>query len=282
MAKRPAPKNKPNRPEARQDRSGKPQSKPQGRPQPLSRAVHNAPALRLGAGDVLFGRHAVAAALNNPERTPRQLFVTQPDIVDELNIPASLRPQLATRQELDRLFPDQVHQGVVLVASPLPELSLDDVFRMGDQTLMLLDQVTDPHNIGAILRSAAVFGAAALITTERNAPGETAVLAKAASGALEEVPIVRVVNLARTLRELREADYWCIGLAEGGTRTLDEAVAGHKRVALVMGAEGPGLRRLTKENCDELALLPAAGSFTTLNVSNAAAVALYEVARSKK
>jgi 23S rRNA (guanosine2251-2'-O)-methyltransferase len=145
--------------------------------------------------------------------------------------------------------------------------------------IVLLDQVTDPHNVGAILRSAAVFGARAVVMTERNAPAQMGTLAKSASGALERVALVRVVNLARTIEELREADYWCVGLAEEGGAMPASPLP--PKIALVMGAEGDGLRRLTKERCDALAALPGATEFTTLNVSNAAAVALYHLFASR-
>jgi 23S rRNA (guanosine2251-2'-O)-methyltransferase len=171
----------------------------------------------------------------------------------------------------------------VLETAALHEPSLHGIVS-GDTTpdcLIMLDQVTDPHNVGAILRSAAAFGAGAMILTERNAPAVTGVLAKSASGATEIVPQIHVVNLARALDELRQAGYWCVGLAEEGARNLDECdLSG--RTVLVLGAEGEGLRQLTRKKCDELAKLPTGGPIGSLNVSNAAAIALYEAKRQKR
>lgn len=236
--------------------------------------------LRLPSGDVLFGIHAVHAALANPDRDILALYVTENAADDLPSLHRGLRPTFVSRGQLDHAMQGAVHQGIVAVARPLPETDIEDAIRAvqnaGRGLIVLLDQVTDPHNVGAILRSSAVFGAAAVVVTERHAPQAMGVLAKSASGALERVPLVRVVNLARTLEQLAEADFWRIGLAEGDNMLGSTALAKlPPKVALVLGAEGPGLRRLTKERCDELLALPAAGDFTTLNVSNAAAVALY-------
>jgi 23S rRNA (guanosine2251-2'-O)-methyltransferase len=188
------------------------------------------------------------------------------------------------RDELDRLTPpNSVHQGIVIETMPLSEPTLHDIIGANPppDLILMLDQVTDPHNVGAILRSAAAFGAAAIIMTERNAPTTTGVLAKSASGALEHTPMIHVVNLSRTLDELREAGYWSVGLAEEGEKDLgDLDLSG--RTVLVLGAEGEGLRHLTRQKCDELARLPTGGAIGSLNVSNAAAVALYEVRRQAK
>jgi 23S rRNA (guanosine2251-2'-O)-methyltransferase len=239
---------------------------------------------------LIYGIHPVAAALVNPGRRCRRLLVTEAarDALAGALADAAARgltrpqPTIVDRAELDRLLPGAVHQGAALDAAPLPEVGLDDVVRAAADrrrdVVVLLDQVTDPHNVGAILRSAAAFGASAVVVQERNAPDVTGTLAKSASGALEVVPLVRVVNLARALGELQAAGYWCIGLDESGTRTLAEMELSG-RVALVLGAEGTGLRRLTMERCDDVAHLPTRGPIGSLNVSNAAAVALYELAR---
>jgi 23S rRNA (guanosine2251-2'-O)-methyltransferase len=187
------------------------------------------------------------------------------------------------RPVLERLLPEgAVHQGIAARVAPLPEADLYeicDLARPREQVrILILDQVTDPHNVGAILRSAAAFGALAVILTERHAAPESGTLAKAASGALEMVPLVRVGNLARAMGQLKEAGFWLAGLAAEGRSDLAGAKLSGK-VGLVLGAEGPGLRRLTRDHCDLLVRLPTSGPISHLNVSNAAAVALYELVR---
>ncbi|MGE3770861.1 MAG: 23S rRNA (guanosine(2251)-2'-O)-methyltransferase RlmB [Bdellovibrionales bacterium] len=237
--------------------------------------------LQLPQGERLFGQHAVRAALANPARDILALYVTQQAAEDLPELHRPLRPTLVDRHQLDVMTDGAVHQGVVCIAKPLPELDLEDVIRAAGENdiIVLLDQVTDPHNVGAILRSAAVFGASAVVMTDRHAPGQMGTLAKSASGALERVALVRVVNLARAIEQLQQADYWCVGLAEEGAEMPKPPLP--PKVALVMGAEGEGLRRLTRERCDALFALPGAGEFTTLNVSNAAAVALYHLFANK-
>lgn len=175
-----------------------------------------------------------------------------------------------------------VHQGLAALVDPLPMVDLaellEDLPPDAPTRLLLLDQVTDPQNVGAILRSAAALGAAGVILTERHAAPESGSLAKAASGALDVLPLVRVVNLSRAIEALKQAGFWCLGLAAEGEMTLAEAKP-TGRIALVLGAEGTGLRRLTREHCDQLVRLPTQGPIDQLNVSNAAAIALYELAR---
>ncbi|MBM3508384.1 MAG: 23S rRNA (guanosine(2251)-2'-O)-methyltransferase RlmB [Alphaproteobacteria bacterium] len=233
----------------------------------------------------LYGPHAVLAALANPRRRSRRLILTPAAAetygrqLAELDGPP---PETASREEIDRLLPaGAVHQGIALAADPLSDLALEDVLAglpEGRGLAVVLDQVTDPHNVGAILRSAAAFGADVVLQPERHAPGATGVLAKAASGALDLVPLVHVVNLARELDRLKAAGFWCVGLDSDAEQAVADAdITG--RIALVLGAEGAGLRRLTRERCDLVVRLPTQHRLASLNVSNAAAIALYEIAR---
>ena len=244
---------------------------------------------RASAGAVrLWGRHAVEAALINPDRTARRLWGTREAIQEMLDahdaeLPTSLPVEYAQAADLGRLVAgDAPHQGLVLECDALPDLALDEILASaakdgGGRVLVLLDQVTDPHNIGAVLRSCAAFGAAAMITQDRHAPPESGVIAKAASGALEIVPWVRVVNLARALEMIAEAGYWRIGL-DGGAKDSFPGALPAGPVALVLGAEGDGLRHNVIQHCDATARLPIARAIESLNVSNAAAIALYAVA----
>ena len=223
-----------------------------------------------------WGRHAVAAALDNPERKVLKAWATR-EAAGFMQFPSDVPVTLADVADLARLVPgDAPHQGVVIEVEPLEEAWLDDVLAAAPEqaVLVVLDQVTDPHNVGAIFRSAAAFGAQAIVTQDRHAPPESGALAKAASGALEVVPWVRTVNLARALDDIAQADFWRIGLAGDADQALKDAL-GPRRVALVLGAEGAGLRPNTREHCDALARLPIKGAVESLNVSNAAAIALY-------
>jgi 23S rRNA (guanosine2251-2'-O)-methyltransferase len=223
-----------------------------------------------------WGKHAVAAALDNPERKVLRAWATR-ETAGFMQFPDDVAVTMADVADLGRLVPhDAPHQGVVIEVEPLEDLWLGDLLADAqDRSVMLvLDQVTDPHNVGAILRSAAAFGALGIVTQDRHSPPESGALAKAASGTLERVPWVRVVNLARALEEIAEAGFWRIGLAGNSETNLKDAL-GPPRVALVLGAEGPGMRSNTREHCDALARLPISDAVESLNVSNAAAVALY-------
>ena len=253
--------------------------RPQRRYHPKRDEESRAPAAReLGW---IYGLHAVSAALANPARKSRRLIATRDGAEKILAACPQSQPEKLQRQEIDAILPPgAVHQGVALLADPLDQPALEDIIAgVGERgVIVVLDQVTDPHNIGAVLRSAAAFGALAVVQTERGAPGATGIVAKTASGALEAVPLVTVTNLARALDALQRADFWRIGLDGEAEKTL-AGIAPTGRIALVLGAEGKGLRRLTRENCDLLARLPTLPPIASLNVSNAAAVALYELIR---
>lgn len=228
----------------------------------------------------LWGRHAVEAALKNPDRSHRKLWATR-EGVESLDgeLPADFPVEWAQPADLARLVAkDAPHQGLVLECAPLDDIFLGDVLD-GDPTrpVVVLDQVTDPHNVGAIMRSAAAFDACCIVTQDRHAPPESGTLAKSASGALEVLPWVRVVNLARALEEIAEAGYWRIGLDGEGETTLGEALPTGP-VALVLGAEGDGMRHNIVQHCDAIARLPISEAMESLNVSNAAAIALYAAA----
>lgn len=240
----------------------------------------------------LWGRHPVAAALANPAREILALHLSEraeASLAEILSaIPRERREKLPPPKLLDgrdlaeKVPPDAVHQGLVAIARPLAGLAMETLIeRLRDNPaalVVVLDQVTDPHNVGAVLRSAAAFGAGGLIVQSRHAPPADGVLAKAASGALERVPIVEVTNVARAIDSLKAENYWCVGLSGDGEISIDEARLDGK-TALVFGAEGPGLRRLPRERCDVITRLPTNPEFGTLNISNAAAIALYAARR---
>jgi 23S rRNA (guanosine2251-2'-O)-methyltransferase len=228
----------------------------------------------------LYGRHAVTAALANPNRVVRKVWGTR-EAVNALELPPVLPVVFSDVADLGRMVPsDAPHQGIVAEVEPLEDIWLDDLLEQGadeanaKRPIVVLDQVTDPHNVGAIFRSAAAFDALGIVTQDRHAPPESGVLARAASGALEFMPWVRVVNLARALDDLAEAGYWRIGLDGEAETTLAEALV-PSRIALVLGAEGEGLRHNSIAHCDALAKLPMSPRMESLNVSNAAAIALY-------
>ena len=220
----------------------------------------------------IYGLHSVAAALKNPDRIVHRLLATR-NALQRLGTSRGPEPEIVEPRALDRLVgADAVHQGVVVEVEPLADRALTEL--RDSDLVLVLDQVTDPHNVGAILRSAVAMGAGAVIVTSRHAPGETAVLAKAASGALESVPLIRVRNLAEAIETLRNEGFRTIGLDSDGAQDLPEAVSG-SRIALVLGAEGKGLRQRTRDTVDALARIDVPGAIRSLNVSNAAVLSLY-------
>ena len=228
----------------------------------------------------IYGLHAVAAALANPRRARHKVLLTA-NALKAISAPESPHETTNPQDITKALPPGAVHQGAALATDPLPDLSIEDIFTGADSDLVLVaDQVTDPQNIGAILRSCAAFGAKALILQARHSPPLSGALAKAASGALEHVPVILVTNLARAMDELGELGFTRLGLAEeGGSLLSAQAANCSGPTALVLGAEGTGMRRLTREKCDALVRLPTSATQPSLNVSNAAAVALYELVR---
>jgi 23S rRNA (guanosine2251-2'-O)-methyltransferase len=223
----------------------------------------------------LYGWHTVKAALENPARQFRKLLATENTArrLAEERVRLPVTPDIVRPSVIaERLSPDAVHQGIYAEADPLPSPELTEIAPAG--IVLVLDQITDPHNVGAILRTAAGFAVAAVVTTARHSPEATGVLAKSASGALEFVPIVTVQNLARALAALKERGYLLVGLDSTGEADLGN-VAMRAPLALVLGAEGKGLRQLTRATCDEVARLDLPGKIKSLNVSNAAALALY-------
>ncbi len=263
---------------------------PPGRGKARPAKARKAPAAKLpipANATYLIGHHAVAAALMNPERQCRSLWLTESaektlaQALDDATSAGLKRPvpQRVERAALDAtLGRDVVHQGALLLCDPLPEIGLDDVLiELGDAeraTVMLLDQVTDPHNIGAVMRSAAAFGLSAIIMPRRGAPGITPALAKTATGAADMLPLVTVTNLGRALLALKDAGFSLFGLDERAETPLSEA-RWAPRSAIILGAEGRGMRQSTREACDMLVSLPTTGPIRSLNVSNAAAITLF-------
>lgn len=224
---------------------------------------------------ILYGWHTVTMALANPVRQIRKLTLTENAAkrLTEENIETRIAPEIVRPEEIDRLLsPDAVHQGLLAEADPLPSPDIESLKQ--DGMVLVLDQITDPHNVGAILRSAAAFAVKAIVTTGRHSPEATGVLAKAASGALELVPIITVPNLARALITLNDIGFQTVGLDSEGSEDLGN-VALREPLALVLGAEGKGLRRLTRETCSVVARLDMPGEIKSLNVSNAAVLSLY-------
>ena len=260
---------RPNRPAGRPSRpAGRPR---QPRPRPAGRPFGAWP----DDVAILYGWHSVSEALRNPRRKIRRLLATENAAkrLEDESIPLKVKPEIVRPGEIDRLLdPDAVHQGLLAECDPLPALSLAKAAE--SDLLLVLDQITDPHNVGAIVRSAAAMKVGAIVTTARHSPAATGVLAKSASGGLEHVPLCFVGNLARALEELKERGVQVVGLDSEGPADLADTTL-RAPMALVLGAEGKGLRQLTRQTCDALARIDLPGAIVSLNVSNAAALALY-------
>ncbi len=245
-------------------------SKPAGKPRRSGSPVP--------ARSFIYGWHSALAALQNPERVIHGIYATANAANRLAQTGLALPgPEIRDTRDIDRMAGEgAVHQGLAVACDPLPDRDLASI--AGTALIVVLDQVTDPHNVGAIARSAAAFGAGALVMTARHGPQDTGVLAKAASGGLEHVPVIRVANLARALEQIADLGFLRVGLDSEHTETID-SIDDAQNIALVIGAEGKGLRRLTKEKCDRLARLEMPGPIASLNVSNAAAIALYGLTR---
>jgi 23S rRNA (guanosine2251-2'-O)-methyltransferase len=250
---------------------------------PDRRHFYPKPEAKSGGGLWLYGLHAAKAALANPDRKVKRAVLTT-RAVEEIGpkLLGRVRHELADGDAVSKLLPaGAVHQGVALQCDPLPKRDLEEVLDIPSEkrrVIVILDQISDPQNAGAILRTAAAFGVTAVIVQDRHAPPESGALAKAASGALDSIPYIQVVNISRALEQLGEREFWRVALAADGDGPLKDAMPTGD-VALVMGSEGSGIRRLVRENCDVSAYVPIDSAMESLNVSNAAAIALYEIRR---
>jgi 23S rRNA (guanosine2251-2'-O)-methyltransferase len=291
---------RPKAPQKSNKQSGKPPGRHTGKPGKDRRHFYPKPAAKPGKAaerpaeqhrnrhakpeNWLYGLHAVQAALANPRRKLGRALLT-PRAVETIGEALLTRVQVETLDPdaIGRLLPPgAVHQGAALEAEPLPRLELDAILDQAAdgkrRIVLVLDQISDPHNVGAILRTAAAFGVIAVVVQDRNAPPQSGALAKAASGALDIIPYIEVVNIARALDQLSEHGFWRIALAGDGGQSLAESLPVGD-VALVLGSEGAGIRRLVREHCEAAAFIPIARTMESLNVSNAAAIALYELRR---
>lgn len=267
------------------ERGGKPAAQGRGEAEPPARAPRAPDRSKSDADNFLWGRHPVLAALANPARRGMGRLLATPERAAEIEdggLANSHKIETVDAPTLTRMLPaGAVHQGLAFKVQPLEGVSLDDLAEPAEGIIVMLDQLTDPQNVGAIFRSALAFGARGIIVQDRHAPALAGALAKAAVGATERLPHARVTNLSRALERLADLGWRAVGLDGSGEQTLEEALDGRPTV-LVMGSEGDGIRRLVAEHCDVLAKIPMPGGFESLNVSNAAAVALYEAARAQR
>ena len=267
------------------ERSEKPAAKGFGGREDTLRPARGAERGRADADNFLWGRHPVLAALANPARRGTGRLLATPERAAEIeagDLAHGHRIEMIDPQALTRMLPPgAVHQGLAFKVQPLEGVALEDLAEPAQGVIVMLDQLTDPQNVGAIFRSALAFGARGIVVQDRHAPALAGALAKAAVGATERLPHARVTNLSRALERLADLGWRAVGLDGAGEQTLEEALDAQPTV-LVMGSEGDGIRRLVAEHCDVLAKIPMPGGFESLNVSNAAAVALYEAARAQR
>ena len=229
---------------------------------------------------IIYGKHAVLAALANPERKISKLLCTKENLADVAKF-VKVKPQVVEKKEIDKLLPaEAVHQGLALFCSRLENVSLEEIIEKADEKekchVLILDQVTDPQNVGAIIRSAVAFNTLALIVQDKNSPLESGAMAKASAGMIEYLPIVRVTNISRAIEKLKDAGFWTVGM-DGYAKTTIDKLNKDGKTAFVMGSEGKGMRRLVEENCDISVKLPMSDKVESLNVATAAAIALYEI-----
>ncbi|WP_288758393.1 23S rRNA (guanosine(2251)-2'-O)-methyltransferase RlmB [uncultured Brevundimonas sp.] len=273
------------RPGAPRDRAEKPAGKGFAAREEAPRPARGAERGRVDADNFLWGRHPVLAALANPVRRGTGRLLATPERAAEIesgDLAHGHRIETIDPQALTRMLPPgAVHQGLAFKVQPLEGVALEDLAEPAQGVIVMLDQLTDPQNVGAIFRSALAFGARGIVVQDRHAPALAGALAKAAVGATERLPHARVTNLSRALERLADLGWRAVGLDGAGEQTLEEALDAQPTV-LVMGSEGDGIRRLVAEHCDVLAKIPMPGGFESLNVSNAAAVALYEAARAQR
>ena len=230
---------------------------------------------------ILYGKHAVLAAIKNPHRKISKILCTKENFEEIKKIKPQINIQVVERKEIDKLLPaDAVHQGLAAFCNELPAVSIEELINISNQLenchVLILDQVTDPQNIGAIIRSAVAFNTLALIVQDKNSPQETGSMAKASAGMIEHLPIIRVTNLSRTINQLKDAGFWTIGMDGYAKTSVSELKKGGKN-AIIMGSEGKGMRRLVEENCDITIRLPMNEKVESLNVATAAAIVLYEI-----
>lgn len=230
---------------------------------------------------LIYGRHAVLSALANPDRQIAKILCTRENLDEVAKIVDKNKVSIVDRRDIDKLLPrDAVHQGFVVYAAALPDYSIEQICDMSQDfekcTVLVLDQVSDPQNIGAIIRSCVAFGALALVIQDKNSPEETGAMVKASAGTIEHLPIARVTNLSRALESLKRAGFWTVGM-DGSAQSEVSQMSKNGKTAIVMGSEGKGMRRLVEENCDLVVKLPISSKVESLNVSTAAAIVLYEL-----